>query len=128
MRYTLPGGAAWHQTDFAEARTYDPPQFVDHYEEAVVAMLKKKQAGLPVSREYATPRPQNAVNLMEALRRSIAQEKAASGGKRQSEEVEVFEEDSVGKTKLAREFPSDTIGSALKRCRETFHHLCNARE
>ncbi len=97
MRYTLPGGAAWHQTDFAEARTYDPPQFVDHYEEAVVAMLKKKQAGLPVSREYATPRPQNAVNLMEALRRSIAQEKAASGGKRQSEEVEVFEEDSVGK-------------------------------
>ena len=75
MRYTLPGGAAWHQTDFAEARTYDPPQFVDHYEEAVVAMLKKKQAGLPVSREYATPRPQNAVNLMEALRRSIAQKK-----------------------------------------------------
>ena len=97
MRYTLPGGAAWHKTDFAEARTYDPPQFVDHYEEAVVAMLKKKQAGLPVSREYATPRPQNAVNLMEALRRSIAQENAASGGKRQSEEVEVFEEDSVGK-------------------------------
>jgi len=76
VRYTLPGGAAWHKTDFAEARTYDPPQFVDHYEEAVVAMLKKKQAGLPVSREYATPRPQNAVNLMEALRRSIAQEKA----------------------------------------------------
>ena len=31
-------------------------------------MLKKKQAGLPVSQEYATPRPQNAVNLMEALR------------------------------------------------------------
>jgi hypothetical protein len=49
---------------------------------------------------------------------------AASG---QSEEVEVFEEDSA-KTKLPREFPSDTIGSALKRCRETFHHLCNTRE
>ena len=64
-------------------------------------MLKKKQAGLPVSREYATPRPQNAVNLMEALRRSIAQEKDASGGKRQSEEVEVFEEDSVGKNQAS---------------------------
>ncbi len=57
---------------------FDPSQFVDHYEEAVVAMLKKKQAGLPVSRERATPRPQNVANLMDALRRSIAEEKAAS--------------------------------------------------
>jgi hypothetical protein len=51
---------------------------VDHYEEAVVEMIKKKQAGMPVSREHAAPRPQNVVNLMDALRRSMAQEKAAS--------------------------------------------------
>jgi DNA end-binding protein Ku len=57
---------------------FDPAQFVDHYEEAVVELLKKKQADLAVSREHAAPRPQNVVNLMEALRRSIAQEKAAS--------------------------------------------------
>jgi DNA end-binding protein Ku len=30
-----------------------PSQFVDHYEDAVVKMLKKKQAGLPVSRAQA---------------------------------------------------------------------------
>jgi DNA end-binding protein Ku len=60
----------------SKATDFDPSQFVDHYEEAVVAMLKKKQAGLPVSREHAAPRSQNAVNLMEALRRSIAKEKA----------------------------------------------------
>jgi hypothetical protein len=110
VRYTLPGGAAWHQTDFAEARINDTSQFVDHYEEAVFAMLKKKQAGLPVSRECATPRPQIAVDLMDALRCSIVQEKAASGGKRQGEEVEVFEEDSVGKNQASsriseRHFP-----------------------
>src|SRR5438309_4970780 len=57
---------------------FDPSKFVDHYEEAVVEMLKKKQAGMPVSREHAAPRPQNVVNLMDSLRRSIAQEKAAS--------------------------------------------------
>jgi DNA end-binding protein Ku len=57
---------------------FDPAQFVDHYEEAVVKMLKKKQAGMPVPREHATPRPQNVANVMDALRRSIAQEKAAS--------------------------------------------------
>ncbi|HEX4043612.1 MAG TPA: hypothetical protein VHY10_18085 [Xanthobacteraceae bacterium] len=41
-------------------------------------MLKKKQAGLTVSRERTTPPPQNVANLMDALRRSIAEGKAAS--------------------------------------------------
>jgi DNA end-binding protein Ku len=40
-------------------------------------MLKKKQAGLVVSRKAAARR-QNVVNLMDALRRSIAEERAAS--------------------------------------------------
>ncbi len=57
---------------------FDPSQFRDRYEEAVVEMLKKKQAGMPAPREHAAPRPQNVVNLMDALRRSIAEEKRAS--------------------------------------------------
>ncbi|MGH9808459.1 MAG: Ku protein [Terriglobia bacterium] len=62
----------------SKASDFDPSQFVDHYEEAVVEMLKEKQAGVAVSRQHAAPRPQNVVNLADALRRSIAQEKAAS--------------------------------------------------
>ena len=62
----------------SKATDFDPSQFVDRYEEAVVEMLKKKQAGLAVSRERQAPRPENVVNLMDALRSSIAQEKAAS--------------------------------------------------
>ena len=65
---------AQHILQSKAATDFDPSKFVDHYEEAVVEMLKKKQAGLPVSREHAPARPQNAVNLMDALRRSIAQE------------------------------------------------------
>jgi DNA end-binding protein Ku len=57
---------------------FDPSQFVDHYEGAVVEMLKKKQAGIPAPRERAAARPQNVVNLMDALRRSIAEGKRAS--------------------------------------------------
>ena len=60
-----------------KAADFDPSQFRDHYEEAVVEMLKKKQAGIPAPREPATARPQNVVNLMDALRRSIAEEKRA---------------------------------------------------
>jgi len=61
-----------------KAADFDPSQFVDRYEDAIVEMLRKKQAGIEVSRERAVPRPQNLVNLTEALRRSVAQENAAS--------------------------------------------------
>jgi DNA end-binding protein Ku len=62
----------------SKATDFDPSRFVDQYEEAVVEMLKKKQAGIVVSRERAVPRPQNVLNIIDALRQSIAQEKAAS--------------------------------------------------
>jgi DNA end-binding protein Ku len=56
---------------------FDPGEFVDRYEEAVVAMLKQKQAGLPMPKETAAPAPTNVVNLMDALRRSISEGKRA---------------------------------------------------
>jgi DNA end-binding protein Ku len=37
-------------------------------------LLKKKQAGIVISRERPTPQPQNAAKIIEALRASIAQE------------------------------------------------------
>ena len=61
----------------SKAGDFDPSQFVDHYEEAVVEMLKKKEAGIPISRSKSEDRPRNVVNLMDALKRSIASEKGA---------------------------------------------------
>lgn len=46
---------------------------MDRYEQAVVAMLKQKQAGLPAPKEKRSAPPQNVVNLMDALRKSLAQ-------------------------------------------------------
>jgi DNA end-binding protein Ku len=66
----------------SKSTDFDPALFVDHYEEAVVEMIKKKQAGLRVSRERAPTRPQDAVNLMEALCGSIAREKSTASQKR----------------------------------------------
>jgi len=43
--------------------------------EVVVEMLKNKQAGIIAPRERSSVRPQNVVNLMDALRSSIAREK-----------------------------------------------------
>lgn len=68
----------------SKATDFNPSQFIDHYEEALVEMIEKKQAGIVVSRERAAPRPQNVVNLMDALRQSIAQEEATSALPRKS--------------------------------------------
>lgn len=57
--------------------TFDPREFEDRYENAIVEMIKAKQTGVPVQIEEA-PRPSNVVNLMDALRRSIAADQAAS--------------------------------------------------
>jgi DNA end-binding protein Ku len=56
-----------------KAADFDPSQFVDHYEEAVVAMLKEKQAGVPSPKNKPADPRQNVVNLMDALRKNLAQ-------------------------------------------------------
>jgi len=52
---------------------FQPEAFRDQYEEAVIEIIKKKQAHVPVPK--GTERlsaPRNVVNLMDALRRSVA--------------------------------------------------------
>ena len=59
------------------AGTFDPTEFTDRYEDAVVGMVRAKQAGLPEQSPSATPSPSNVIDLMEALRRSIGGEPKA---------------------------------------------------
>ena len=68
-----------------KASDFDPSEFVDHYEEAVVAMLKKKQAGMPTPKDRPAAPPQNVVNLMDALKRSIAESGKAPKPKKRAE-------------------------------------------
>jgi DNA end-binding protein Ku len=79
----------------SKAGDFDPARFRDHYEEAVVEMLQRRQAGLPAAAAPAAPHPSNVVNLMDALRRSIAAEqktapaqKAAPAKKKSRKRVE----------------------------------------
>jgi DNA end-binding protein Ku len=61
-----------------KAGDFDPAGFADHYEEAVVEMLKHKQAGVPVAKQKAAVPASNVVNLMDALRKSVAAEKGSA--------------------------------------------------
>jgi DNA end-binding protein Ku len=57
---------------------FDPSKFVDHYEQAVIEMLRQKQAGMPPPKERVDTPPTNVINLMDALRRSLGDGKPAS--------------------------------------------------
>jgi DNA end-binding protein Ku len=57
--------------------TFDPSQFVDRYEQAVLQLLEKKQQGMPAPKAAPFVAPTNVVSLMDALRRSIAEESKA---------------------------------------------------
>ena len=50
---------------------FEPDKFEDRYEQAMIELIRSKQAGLPAPKEKTAARPANVVNLMEALRRSV---------------------------------------------------------
>ncbi|HET7679350.1 MAG TPA: Ku protein, partial [Xanthobacteraceae bacterium] len=56
---------------------FDPATFEDRYENALVDLLKTKQAGLPMPKEAPKRPTARVINLMDALRRSVATEKSA---------------------------------------------------
>src|SRR6516165_4487215 len=58
----------------SKAGEFDPATFRDRYEEALLAHLKAKQAGAAPERRKTFAPPHRVVNLMEALRRSVAEE------------------------------------------------------
>src|SRR6266700_3550423 len=57
-----------------KAAEFDPATFRDRYEEALLAHLKAKQAGAVQERNQTFAPPHRVINLMEALRRSVAED------------------------------------------------------
>ena len=55
-------------------RSFDPASFQDRYEDALIDLVKAKQAGRAAPATAAAPRQSNVVNLMDALRKSIEAE------------------------------------------------------
>jgi DNA end-binding protein Ku len=60
-----------------KAAHFDPATFEDRYENALVDLLKQKQAGKPMKSEAPSRPSARVINLMDALKRSVASEKNA---------------------------------------------------
>ena len=59
---------------------FEPERFEDHYETALTELLAKKQNGLPIA-AVKKPAPDNVINLMDALRQSLASDETAKPAK-----------------------------------------------
>jgi Ku protein len=71
----------------SKAAHFDPSKFRDEYENALKTLVKRKAAGKPVKVAEREERPDNVINLMDALRQSLkgkAAAKRASHGSRTS--------------------------------------------
>jgi DNA end-binding protein Ku len=55
---------------------FKPEEFEDRYEDALVSLIKAKQAGKPAPK-VSEAKPSNVINLMDALRRSVKAEKSS---------------------------------------------------
>ena len=49
---------------------FEPDQFEDRYEKALIELIRSKQKGTPI-KPQPTHRQTNVINLMDALRRSV---------------------------------------------------------
>jgi DNA end-binding protein Ku len=64
-----------------KSSTFEPEKFEDHYEEALTELINAKRNGKSIGPKPG-PRGENVVDLMDALKKSIASESAPEKGKK----------------------------------------------
>jgi DNA end-binding protein Ku len=55
--------------------SFEPDKFEDRYETALIDLINQKRNGLPAAAKAASKSGGNVINLMDALKRSLASEK-----------------------------------------------------
>ena len=62
----------------SKAAHFDPDKFKDEYEDALKALVKRKAAGKPIKAAEREKKPDNVINLMDALKASLKGGSAAT--------------------------------------------------
>src|SRR5205823_5559878 len=61
--------------------SFEPEEFEDHYESALIDLINKKRSGVRLPAKAAPKSSGNVINLMDALKRSLASEKQSAPAK-----------------------------------------------
>src|SRR4029077_14509671 len=57
--------------------SFEPEEFEDHYETALIDLINKKRSGIKIEPKAAPKSSGNVINLMDALKKSLASERQA---------------------------------------------------
>ena len=83
--------------------SFEPEQFEDRYEQALIDLINQKRNGLSTKAKAAPKSTGNVINLMDALKRSLASEKQAAPAAREGQGQEAEE----GRRRPARDAVAD---------------------
>src|SRR6201991_2079123 len=61
-----------------KSASFEPEQFEDRYESALIDLINQKRNGMPTTAKAAPKSAGNVINLMDALKRSLANEKQSA--------------------------------------------------
>ena len=61
-----------------KSASFEPDKFEDRYETALIDLINQKRNGLPAAAKAASKSSGNVINLMDALKRSLASEKPSA--------------------------------------------------
>ncbi len=102
---------------------FEPSAFVDHYEQALVEVVRKKQAHVPLAKSAEkVSAPKNVINLMDALRRSVqGTDKSVDKGKPEKAAPEKTKKAEKGKKRAEgqREMLLPIAGKKKEAAKET---------
>ena len=96
---------------------FDATEFKDRYEDAVVELVKSKQAGAVVHSTSTAPHPDNVINLMDALRKSLGEPApSAKAGKKDKVSAEPIsaKPPAASKSKGEKDAPKKVAGKKGK--------------
>ena len=107
-----------------KSASFEPEQFEDRYEQALIDLINQKRNGLSTKTKAAPKTTGNVINLMDALKRSLAGEKAGRPCPSEGQGQETEE----GRRRPARDAAADQRRRQARRQGDGQRNVRNAEE